>query len=160
MNWQERCVRILSSGTEDLFVLAEIAGYEAREFYKSARFAGCRITTSEIAALDLTWENLKGAEIVEDDVDEEKEKVAEALLEDLSKSGSFASTHAIIAGLLPLHPFSGRVIDQYLEVVHENNQVGWISGDSDLVDLHRKMLASPSAMQLDTRMLALKSLLP
>ena len=62
----------------------------------------------------------------------------EALIDDLSISGNFATTHHLIAKLEAFSYFSQKEVERILAAAVENNQFGWIVTDSDVSDfLHR-----------------------
>ncbi len=54
------------------------------------------------------------------------------LIQRLRDSGSFVTTHSVIAKLLGQTEFSPAQVEQLVEIPDSNNQVGWIIGDPDL----------------------------
>lgn len=62
------------------------------------------------------------------------DKIKDALIEDLSCSGSFASTHQIIEKLEAYSYFSLKEVERILAGAIENNQFGWIVTDYDVSD--------------------------
>jgi predicted nucleic acid-binding protein len=63
----------------------------------------------------------------------------EALIDALSQSGSFASTHDIIGKLESYNYFSLREIQMILEAAKKNGQFGGILGDYDILDFLRRV---------------------
>lgn len=63
----------------------------------------------------------------------EQTKNIESLIEQLSQSGNFATTHTIIEKLMNLQEsFEIRHFKQALRACLSNNQVHWIAGDADV----------------------------
>ena len=62
------------------------------------------------------------------------DKTKDALIEDLSCSGSFASTHQLIGKLEEYSYFSLKEVERILTAAMENNQFGWIVTDYDVSD--------------------------
>jgi hypothetical protein len=54
------------------------------------------------------------------------------LIEQLRNSGSFATTHFVVARLLKHTDFSALQIEELVQIGQSNNQVRWIVGDSDV----------------------------
>lgn len=61
------------------------------------------------------------------------------LVEELTNSGSFASTHFIISKLAKQTDFSPAQIEALVNIAQSNNQVGWIIGDSDVYDFYSSL---------------------
>ncbi|MBM3344648.1 MAG: hypothetical protein FJY56_21440 [Betaproteobacteria bacterium] len=62
------------------------------------------------------------------------DKTKDALIDDLCESGSFASTHHIIAKLEGFTYFSLKEVERIMAAAVENGQFGWIATDSDVSD--------------------------
>ncbi|NHO42873.1 hypothetical protein GOB83_11895 [Acetobacter fabarum] len=63
----------------------------------------------------------------------EQTKNIENLIEQLSESGNFATTHTIVEKLMRLQEsFESRHFKQALRACLSNNQVHWIAGDADV----------------------------
>lgn len=58
----------------------------------------------------------------------------------LSKSGSFASTHPIIAKLDAFDQFTPEQVERLIEIPDQNSQVGWIIDDGDVHSFYSKLL--------------------
>ena len=58
---------------------------------------------------------------------------------DLSKSGSFATTHICIAELAKFEEFSVEQVERLVKIPSHNNQVYWIIGDPDLHAFYSKL---------------------
>lgn len=58
----------------------------------------------------------------------------------LSKSGSFASTHVCIAELEKCEEFSPEQVERLVKIPAQNNQVGWIIEDADVHAFYAKLL--------------------
>ena len=61
------------------------------------------------------------------------------LIEKLAKSGSFATTHAVVGALLKQTAFTTEQAEELVSIAQLNNQVGWIIGDNDVKDLYVKI---------------------
>jgi hypothetical protein len=59
---------------------------------------------------------------------------------DLSKSGSFATTHQCIAALDKFDDFSPGQVERLVKIPAQNNQVAWIIGDADVHAFYGKLL--------------------
>jgi predicted nucleic acid-binding protein len=57
----------------------------------------------------------------------------------LSNSGSFASTHSYIAELEKFDQFSPEQVERLVKIPAQNNQVGWIIGDTDVHVFYAKL---------------------
>lgn len=62
-----------------------------------------------------------------------------SLIEKLSKSGSFATTHLIIEKLSAIGDFSPAQVEQLIQIAEMNNQVGWILVDDDVLAFYKKL---------------------
>jgi predicted nucleic acid-binding protein len=62
------------------------------------------------------------------------------LIQKLAESGSFATTHVLIAKLLAQPEFSPAQVEQLVEIPGLNNQVGWIVGDPDVHSFYKGLL--------------------
>jgi hypothetical protein len=62
------------------------------------------------------------------------DRAKEALIDDLSSSGSFASTHDLIAKLEGFSYFSLKEVERVLAAAVANNQFGRIATDTDVSD--------------------------
>ena len=66
---------------------------------------------------------------------------SELAIANLSKSGSFASTHFNISELDKFDQFSPEQVERLVKIPGQNNQVGWIIGDPDVHGFYSKLLA-------------------
>ena len=57
----------------------------------------------------------------------------------LSKSGSFATTHICVADLAKFEEFSAEQVERLVKIPFQNNQVGWIVGDADVHAFYSKL---------------------
>lgn len=62
------------------------------------------------------------------------DRAKEALIDDLSSSGSFAHTHDLIEKLEGFSYFSLKEVERILVAAVENNQFGWVATDNDVSD--------------------------
>lgn len=62
------------------------------------------------------------------------DRTKEALIDDLSSSGSFSNTHDLIAKLEGFSYFSLKEVERILAAAIENTQFGWIVIDDDVAD--------------------------
>lgn len=60
------------------------------------------------------------------------DKAKEALIDNLSWAGSFASTHSLIEKLEAYSYFSLKEVEKILSAANKNDQFGWIVTDSDV----------------------------
>lgn len=67
------------------------------------------------------------------------DKNKEALIDNLSESGSFAGTHHLIAKLEQFSYFSLKEVQKILAAALTNNQFGWIVDDSDVYDFLKRV---------------------
>jgi predicted nucleic acid-binding protein len=67
------------------------------------------------------------------------DKTKESLIEDLSSSGSFATTHQLIGKLDAYSYFSLKEVERILAAAKENDQFGWIVTDYDVSDFINKI---------------------
>jgi len=67
------------------------------------------------------------------------DKEKEALIAELSDSGSFAATHAIVAKLEAYSYFSAREIVMIMQAAVQNSQVGYIVADTDVASFLRRV---------------------
>ncbi|MCL1029811.1 PIN domain-containing protein [Serratia silvae] len=63
------------------------------------------------------------------------------LIDELSESGSFTSSHAAVAKLNTINEFSTTQIENILTSYTNNNQVRWIASDKDMREFAEKLLA-------------------
>lgn len=61
------------------------------------------------------------------------------LIEKLAKSGSFATTHAVVGALLKQTAFTTEQAEELVSIAQLNNQVGWIIEDNDVKSLYVKI---------------------
>jgi predicted nucleic acid-binding protein len=64
------------------------------------------------------------------------------LVEELRNSGSFATTHLVMARLLKHTDFSPLQIDELVQIARSNSQIGWIVGDPDVHSFYASLLKS------------------
>ncbi len=64
---------------------------------------------------------------------------SEFAIANLSKSGSFASTHAYIAELDKFDQFTPEQVERLVKIPAQNSQVGWIIGDPDVHAFYSKL---------------------
>ena len=88
-------------------------------------------------------------------VEEEKNQ----LINELSQSGSFAYTHGVISKLARFDGFSDTQTKQLVDVLMENPQVHWISGDYDVNSFYRSILHGKERIFEDDLLQQLHSLL-
>lgn len=65
----------------------------------------------------------------------------------LSESGSFATTHLVIAKLSKHTDFSPSQIEQLVSVAQTNNQIKWILGDADVHAFYAALLKHEAKLQ-------------
>ena len=63
-----------------------------------------------------------------------------SLVEQLAQSGSFATTHAVIASLSKVTDFPVNQIEELVSIAELNNQVGWIIDDDDVMEFYKGIL--------------------
>lgn len=63
-----------------------------------------------------------------------------SLVEQLAQSGSFATTHALIASLSKVTDFPAHQIEELVSIAELNNQVGWIIDDDDVMKFYKGIL--------------------
>lgn len=63
------------------------------------------------------------------------------LIDELTESGSFNSSHAAVAKLNTINEFSTTQIENILTSYTNNNQVRWIASDKDMREFAEKLLA-------------------
>lgn len=63
-----------------------------------------------------------------------------SLVEQLAQSGSFATTHAVIASLNKVTDFPAHQIEELVSIAELNNQVGWIIDDDDVMEFYKGIL--------------------
>ena len=68
-------------------------------------------------------------------------KDKETLIEELSFSNSFTSTHSIISKLEQYPYFSLEEVYRILDIISENDQVSWILEDTDVSDFLNRVAA-------------------
>ena len=70
------------------------------------------------------------------------------LIEELENSGSFAQTHSLVENLQNyIDSFSKDNARQIISAFLNNNQVGWISGDDDVIDFCEKSTVNTVQMK-------------
>lgn len=62
------------------------------------------------------------------------------LVEQLAQSGSFATTHAVIASLSKVTDFPAHQVEELVSIAELNNQVGWIIDDDDVMEFYKDIL--------------------
>jgi len=62
------------------------------------------------------------------------------LIDDLRNSGSFATTHFVMARLLKHTDFTPLQIEELVQIARSNSQVGWIVGDADVYSFYASLL--------------------
>jgi hypothetical protein len=62
-----------------------------------------------------------------------------SLVERLASSGSFATTHAVIAKLSQVSEFSIPQVEGLVEALELNSQVNWIAGDDDVSKFYKSI---------------------
>jgi hypothetical protein len=68
----------------------------------------------------------------------------------LANSGSFASTHIIIAQLAKHSNFLNSQVEELVKIAGSNNQVGWIIADNDVHEFYASLLKKyGTAIQLE-----------
>ena len=67
------------------------------------------------------------------------DKQKEAYIDSLAQSGSFATTHGLIAQLENYGYFSAREVVRILEAAVQNDQFGLIVSDADIVEFLRRV---------------------
>jgi predicted nucleic acid-binding protein len=65
----------------------------------------------------------------------------------LSESGSFATTHLVIARLAKHTDFSPSQIQQLVSIAQTNNQIAWILGDADVHAFYASLLKHKTKLQ-------------
>jgi hypothetical protein len=78
----------------------------------------------------------------------EMESQKGALIEALANSPTFASTHAIVAGLSKHADFTPEQANGIVNAANTNSQVGWICGDPDVKELLMRVIAANNS-QID-----------
>lgn len=63
------------------------------------------------------------------------------LIDKLYESGSFASTHGIIASLKQYSGWTEQQVERICSALVDNNQVSWIIEDSDILDFYNTIVA-------------------
>lgn len=63
-----------------------------------------------------------------------------SLIEQLAQSGSFATTHAVIASLSKVTDFPVHQVEELVNIAELNNQVGWIIDDNDVMEFYNGIL--------------------
>lgn len=61
------------------------------------------------------------------------------LIEQLAKSGSFATTHAVVGALLKQSGFTSEQAEEMINIAQLNHQVGWIIEDDDVAQLYNRL---------------------
>lgn len=79
------------------------------------------------------------------DIKLQAEGKKEDLIEQLSKSGSFKTTHAVIGNLSEYTDWSFRQIQDMCNIAFNNHNVGWILGDTDVFEFYTSILQSDEA---------------
>lgn len=76
------------------------------------------------------------------------DKEKDGLIDELAETGSFASSHAIIAKLETHGYFSLKEVERIMEAAEANNQFGWIITDYDVSDFLNRV-AVPRLHDID-----------
>lgn len=63
------------------------------------------------------------------------------LIEKLARSGSFATTHAVVGALLTQTGFTTQQAEEIISIAQLNSQIGWIVTDTDVAELYKKISA-------------------
>lgn len=79
---------------------------------------------------------------VEDDPEDERDELVERLLH----SGSFATTHHLMARLLQHRDFTAAQVAGLVDALANNSQVGFIYDDVDVYEFYSRLLASHEAL--------------
>lgn len=61
----------------------------------------------------------------------------DGLIQDLIKSANFQMTHALIASLSEYEGFTQKQVEDLVDAVLTNSQVGWILGDDDVMEFYQ-----------------------
>lgn len=67
------------------------------------------------------------------------------LIEELSTSGSFTTTHLVIDKLASIDNFSSTQVEQLIQIADMNSQVGWIIKDDDVLTFYSKLKENHAA---------------
>lgn len=80
------------------------------------------------------------------DIELRIESEKDSLIEELVRSGSFATTHRIVAELSKHTDWSTRQVQDLCSAVIDNHQVGWILGDSDVLQFYKSLFMIKAIM--------------
>ena len=107
--------------------------------------------------LSREWENKKQSKIIffkslvdflkkhVKDIELQAENEKDSLIEELTHSGSFRTTHRIINELSKHYDWSIRQIQDMCAAAVENRQISWIIDDTDVYEFYKKLLENKSA---------------
>ena len=73
------------------------------------------------------------------DINLATESEKDSLIEQLSSSGSFATTHSVVAGLSKYNGYSEKQAEDLVNALLLNNQVRWIASDEDVRGFYKKI---------------------
>lgn len=73
------------------------------------------------------------------DINLATESEKDDLIEKLSSSGSFATTHSIIAALSKYNSYSAKQAEDLANALLLNNQIRWIASDDDVRNFYKKL---------------------
>jgi hypothetical protein len=139
INW-ECLLATIDNGTEFHFVSedkdfrSQLSPPEFNEFledeWEERKKSGINFYTKISDFFKTNFPNIKIASEVERDL----------LIEELRNSGSFATTHLVVAKLLKHTDFSPLQIEELVQIARSNNQVEWIIGDPDVHSFYASLL--------------------
>lgn len=66
------------------------------------------------------------------------------LIDSLSESGNFSTTHSIIAQLSNFNDFTNKQVERLAQILIENTQVNWLAGDGDVTAFYKKIFTNYS----------------
>ena len=64
------------------------------------------------------------------------------LIQQLSESGSFVTTHGIIKMMTQYSDWTDTQVEELCEIANKNSQVQWILGDPDVLDFYSDLIAN------------------
>jgi len=87
------------------------------------------------------------------------EKEIDRLIEQLAASGSFATTHTVIAKLASYTEFTNDQINQIVSAIISNRQVYWIIEDSDVNEFTKRLITGNEGVVVEANLNRLKEFL-
>jgi regulator of sigma D len=87
------------------------------------------------------------------------EKEIDRLIEQLAASGSFATTHAVIAKLAPYTEFTNDQINQIVAAIISNRQVYWIIEDPDVNEFAKRVITGNEGVVVEANLNRLQEFL-